>query len=66
MFIPYTIHLSAGHYKLDLTPRKASIKLLIQEELTKLAEAEEDEDDEDEEDAEKEENPEPTGKKVEA
>ncbi|THU51875.1 hypothetical protein C4D60_Mb06t35670 [Musa balbisiana] len=56
----------AGHYKLDLTPRKASIKLLIQEELTKLAEAEEDEDDEDEEDAEKEENPEPTGKKVEA
>ncbi|KAJ8484876.1 hypothetical protein OPV22_017361 [Ensete ventricosum] len=56
----------AGHYKLDLTPRKASIKLLIQEELTKLAEAEEDEDDEDEEDADKEENLEPTGKKVEA
>lgn len=42
--------LSATHYKVDLTPRKASIKLLIQEELTKLAEAEEDEDDEDDED----------------
>ncbi|CAD5167120.1 unnamed protein product [Musa acuminata subsp. malaccensis] len=42
----------ATHYKGDLTPRKASIKLLIQEELTRLAEAaEEDEDDEDEEDA---------------
>ncbi|XP_042457884.1 titin homolog isoform X3 [Zingiber officinale] len=36
----------AGHYKTDLTPRKASIKLMIQEELTKLAEAEEDEDEE--------------------
>ncbi|CAL9166539.1 unnamed protein product [Musa hybrid cultivar] len=42
----------ATHYKVDLRPRKASIKLLIQEELTRLAEAaEEDEDDEDEEDA---------------
>ncbi|KAJ8458817.1 hypothetical protein OPV22_031743 [Ensete ventricosum] len=57
----------ATHYKVDLTPRKASMKLLIQEELTKLAEAaEEDEDDEDKEDAGKEENPQPTGKKVES
>lgn len=40
---------SATHYKPDLTPRKASIKLMIQEELTKLAEAEEDEDDDEEE-----------------
>ncbi|XP_042463233.1 titin homolog isoform X1 [Zingiber officinale] len=39
----------AGHYKTDLTPRKASIKLMIQEELTKLAEAEEDEDVDEEE-----------------
>ncbi|URE36954.1 DEK C terminal domain [Musa troglodytarum] len=55
----------ATHYKVDLTPRKASIKLLIQEELTKLAEvAQEDEDDEDEEDAGKEENPQPAGKKA--
>ncbi|XP_074580068.1 uncharacterized protein LOC141836466 [Curcuma longa] len=41
------LKLLATHYKVDLTPRKASIKLIIQEELTKLAEAEEDEDDED-------------------
>ncbi|XP_074590503.1 DEK domain-containing chromatin-associated protein 2-like isoform X2 [Curcuma longa] len=39
----------AAHYKTDLTPQKASIKLMIQEELTKLAEAEEDEDDDEEE-----------------
>ncbi|XP_072955606.1 DEK domain-containing chromatin-associated protein 1-like [Typha angustifolia] len=42
----------AAHYKMDMAPRKTSIKLLIQEELTKLAEeAEENEEDEDEEDA---------------
>ncbi|XP_042383397.1 titin homolog isoform X2 [Zingiber officinale] len=40
------LKLLATHYKVDLTSRKASIKLIIQEELTKLAEAEE-EDDED-------------------
>ncbi|KAJ8470073.1 hypothetical protein OPV22_024416 [Ensete ventricosum] len=45
----------AAYYKLDMTPRKASLKLMIQEELTKIAEeAEEEEDDEDEDDAEKE------------
>lgn len=37
---------------MDLTPRKASIKIMIQEELTKLAD---EADDEDEEDAEKDE-----------
>lgn len=37
---------SATQYRVDLNPRKATIKLIIQEELTKLAEAEEDEDDE--------------------
>ncbi|XP_042380217.1 nucleolin 2-like [Zingiber officinale] len=41
------LKLLATHYKVDLTSRKASIKLIIQEELTKLAEAEEEEDDED-------------------
>ncbi|OAY78383.1 Protein DEK [Ananas comosus] len=44
----------ASHYKMDMTPRKAVVKLLIQEELTKLAEAEDNEDDEDEEDEEEE------------
>ncbi|KAG6511135.1 hypothetical protein ZIOFF_029190 [Zingiber officinale] len=39
----------ATNYKADLTPRKASIKLMIQEELTKLAEAEEDDDDDEDE-----------------
>ncbi|WOK91624.1 protein DEK-like [Canna indica] len=49
----------ATYYKMDLTPRKPSIKLVIQEELTKLAEAEDDED-------EDEETQEPAGKEVEA
>ena len=36
---------------MDFTTRKAAIKLMIQEELTKLAEEDEDDDDDDEEDA---------------
>ncbi|XP_074584352.1 uncharacterized protein LOC141840310 [Curcuma longa] len=40
------LKLLATQYRVDLNPRKATIKLIIQEELTKLAEAEEDEDDE--------------------
>ena len=48
---------------MDLTPRKASIKLMIQEELTKLAEEADDEDGE--EDAEKDEAP-STGQEVKA
>lgn len=39
---------------MDLNPKKAAIKLMIQEELTKLAE-EADDEDEDEEDTEKDE-----------
>ena len=31
-------HISAKEFKDDLTPRKSSIKLMIQNELTKLAE----------------------------
>lgn len=54
---------SATLYKVDLTPRKASIKLMIQEELTKLAD--EAEDNEDDEDSEKREHPKAEGKKVE-
>lgn len=39
-------HFSAKQFDMDLTPRKASIKIIIQEELTKLAdEAEEEEGD---------------------
>lgn len=46
----------AKQYDMDLTPRKASIKLMIQEELTKLAaEADDEEEDDEEEDAEKDE-----------
>uniref|UniRef100_A0A1D1Y7F9 Protein DEK n=1 Tax=Anthurium amnicola TaxID=1678845 RepID=A0A1D1Y7F9_9ARAE len=57
----------ASHYNMDLTARKGSIKLMIQDELTKLADEAEDEDDsEDEGDAEKVENLEPEGKEVEA
>lgn len=48
------VRLAASHYNMDMTPRKAVVKLLIQEELTKLAEAEDNEDDEDEEDEEEE------------
>lgn len=50
-------HLSAKEFKEDLTPRKSSIKLIIQEELSKLAEEAEEEEEEEEkkeEDAEKE------------
>ncbi|KAE9614738.1 hypothetical protein Lalb_Chr04g0247871 [Lupinus albus] len=42
----------AKQFDADLTPRKASIKIIIQEELTKLAEEAEDEEDEDAENAE--------------
>ena len=47
---------------MDLTPRKASIKSMIQEELTKLAD---EANDDGEEDAEKDEAP-STGQEVEA
>ena len=43
--------LAAGRFKTDLTPQKSSIKLMIQDELTKLADEADDE--EDEGDAEK-------------
>ncbi|XP_065004454.1 DEK domain-containing chromatin-associated protein 1-like isoform X2 [Musa acuminata AAA Group] len=56
----------AAYYKMDLTPRKASLKLMIQEELTKLAEEDEEDEDEDDDDAEKEGKPESKGKAVEA
>jgi len=56
-------HFSAKQFDMDLTPRKASIKLMIQEELTKLAEEADDEDGE--EDAEKDEAP-STGQEVKA
>jgi protein DEK len=39
------------HYKIDLEPRKGAIKIMIQEELTKLSEADSDEDEQ--EDVEK-------------
>lgn len=55
---------SAKRYDVDLNPRKASIKLMIQEELTKLADEADDEDGE--EDAEKDETGRATGKEVEA
>ncbi|KAG5017628.1 hypothetical protein JHK85_023764 [Glycine max] len=53
----------AKQFDMDLTPRKASIKFMIQEELTKLADEANDEDGE--EDAEKDEAP-STGREVEA
>uniref|UniRef100_A0A5B7A544 DEK-C domain-containing protein n=1 Tax=Davidia involucrata TaxID=16924 RepID=A0A5B7A544_DAVIN len=53
----------AGKFNMDLTPRKSSIKLMIQDELTKLADEADDE--EDEGDAEKEET-QPSGQGVEA
>lgn len=37
-------HFSAQRFDMDLTPRKSSIKLMIQEELTKLADEAGDED----------------------
>lgn len=60
-----TLFVSAHRFDTDLTPRKAAIKLLIQEELTKLADEAEDDDDDDG-DAEKEENPEAADQDVEA
>lgn len=57
---------AAAYYKMDLTPRKASLKLMIQEELTKLAEEDEEDEDEDDDDAEKEGKPVSKGKAVEA
>lgn len=57
----------AKHYTMDLTPRKKSIKLMIQEELTKLAdEAEENEEVEEDRAAEEDGKPETVGKEVEA
>lgn len=56
---------SAQRFDTDLAPRKAAIKLLIQEELTKLADEAEDEE-EDDGDADKEENPESASPEVEA
>ncbi|KAA8527062.1 hypothetical protein F0562_008709 [Nyssa sinensis] len=53
----------AGKFNTDLAPRKSSIKLMIQDELTKLADEADDE--EDEGDAEKEED-QPSGQGVEA
>lgn len=50
-------HKSGKEFNEDLTPRKSSIKLMIQSELTKLAEEageEEEEEEKKEEDAEKE------------
>lgn len=44
----FFLPISAGHYGIDLTPRKAAIKLMIQEELTKLAEQEEDDENDEE------------------
>lgn len=58
--------ISAKRFDTDLTPRKSSIKLVIQEELTKLAdEADEDDDGEGEGDAEKDET-QPADQEVEA
>lgn len=44
---------SAKRFDTDLTPRKASIKLIIQEELTKLADEADDEDEDEPEKTEK-------------
>lgn len=57
----------AAHYNMDLTPKKAAIKQMIQEELTKMADEPEDSEEEGEkEETGKEENPKPAGKKVKA
>lgn len=40
---------SAKQFDVDLNPKKASIKVMIQEELTKLADEADDEDEEEEE-----------------
>lgn len=44
---------SAKQFDRDLTARKSTIKLIIQDELTKLADADEGDDEEDEGNAEK-------------
>lgn len=55
---------SGAHYNTDLTSMKKSIKLMIQEELSKLAdEAEEDDDEDDEDDDDEDETPEPKPKR---
>ncbi|KAG0477188.1 hypothetical protein HPP92_014029 [Vanilla planifolia] len=56
----------ATHYKTDLTSRKPTIKQMIQEELTKMADEDEEGESGEEEDAVKEEATRPTGKKVKA
>lgn len=48
-------HFPAKQFDVDLNPKKAAIKLMIQEELTKLAEEADDEDEDEEEDTEKDE-----------
>lgn len=55
---------AAKQFSSDLTSRKSAIKLMIQDELTKLADEADDEDEEDEGDAEKNEAL-PAGKEVE-
>lgn len=57
--------LSAKQFETDLTDRKSSIKLMIQDELTKLAD-EADDDDDEEEDTDKVEATPPASKKVKA
>lgn len=49
MSFPILITISAKRFTADLTPRKSAIKLMIQEELTKLADADEADEDEEEE-----------------
>ncbi|XP_072992628.1 DEK domain-containing chromatin-associated protein 1-like isoform X2 [Typha latifolia] len=65
------LHELDRHFGMDLSSRKAAIKFMIEEELTRLAdEAEQnekdEEDEEDEEEAGKDEHPEPMGKEVNA
>lgn len=55
---------AAKQFSTDLASRKSSIKLMIQDELTKLADEADDEDDGDDGDAEKNEV-QPAGKEVE-
>ncbi|XP_043691228.1 myb-like protein V isoform X5 [Telopea speciosissima] len=59
------LKLLARRFSMDLTPRKSAIKLLIQEELTKLADEAEDNEDDDGEGDEKEDQP-TAGQEVEA
>lgn len=57
------VTISDKRFNMDLMPRKSSIKVMIQEELTKLADDEADEE-EDEGDAEKDEKPSTKGVKA--